>query len=81
MTHPAVHCGADGFDYEVVVQTQFFQALIEVIWIHSQRRDKQTHNSIQLKYSNNSSYITGQQKGLNHRALSVACDLNKMLLM
>ena len=75
MTHPVEHCGADGFNNEVVVQTQFFQALVEVIWIHSQRRDKQIHNSI-LKYSDNNSYITGQQKGLNlKQALSLACDL------
>lgn len=33
MTHSAEHCGADGFDYEVVIQTQFLQVLVEVIWI------------------------------------------------
>lgn len=33
MTHPVEYCGADGFDNEVVIQTQFLQVLIEVIWI------------------------------------------------
>ena len=31
MTHSVEHCGADRFDYEVVIQAQFLQVLVEVI--------------------------------------------------
>lgn len=41
MTHSAEHCGADGFNYEVVIRTQFLQALIEVICT-----DRQENSSI-----------------------------------
>ena len=36
MTHSVEHCGADEFNYEVVIQTQFLQAVIEVIWTNKQ---------------------------------------------
>jgi len=36
MTHSVEHRGADRFDYEVVIQTQLLQVLVEVIWIQSQ---------------------------------------------
>lgn len=31
-THDAEHCGADGFDNEVVIRAQFLQVYIKVIW-------------------------------------------------
>lgn len=31
-THSVEHCGADGFNYEVVIQTLFLKALVEVTW-------------------------------------------------
>lgn len=38
MTHSVEHCGADGFDDEVVIQTQLLQVLVEVIWIQTNKQ-------------------------------------------
>lgn len=35
-THDAEHCGADGFDNEVVIRAQFLQVYIKVIWNNKQ---------------------------------------------
>lgn len=43
-THSVEHCCADGFDNQVVIQAQFLQVLVEVIWIHNKMKNDLLNN-------------------------------------
>lgn len=73
MTYPVEHCGADGFDNEVVIQTQFLQVLVKVIWI-------QINNlfSEQFLCSHQPTVRKGQMK-TECCIQSAACDVKKLI--
>lgn len=79
MTHSVEHCGADGFDDEVVIQTQLLQVLVEVIWIQSQRQtNKQFTFKIQRAALLYSHQPTVTKELMRTETLSfVVCNLKK----
>lgn len=65
MTHSVEHCRADGSHNEAVIQAQFLQVLIEVIWIHNQMRNY----SLKIKNTMSNSFSPKSHKSTSAETL------------